>query len=198
MPTPGDVVAEWRRDDVRRIRVTVLLGFVLAFVALAIVAALRGSVHGALLCTVVAVAELGVAACFSVWTNRSHVVLTQDEVVDRVGKREVRVPLTGIRAVLVGGTYRRGWATWLVLDEGRSVRLGAPAFVFLDRRKVYRPAGATYWRELSESPCGRQAALIHAAARLPDGSAEILRTHPLRSEVARWWSPSGESSLTIR
>ena len=189
-------VAEWRRDDVRRLRMAILVGFAVAFGVLAIVAAVRGSRYYALEFGLIALAELGVAGCFSVWTNRSRVSMTANEVVDRRGKAEVRVPLAEIRAVVVGGTYRKGWATWLVLDGGRSVRLGAPGFVFYNRMKVYGATGTSYWRDVAESPSGRQAVLIHAAAGLDGPTGPVLRDHPLRGDLSRWWSPSGETSST--
>ncbi len=191
-----DTVAEWRRDDIRRLCVGVGVAFAVAVGVLAVVAAVSGSRYYAFEFGVIAVAELGVAGCFSVWTNRSRVALTSTEVVTRRGSAESRVALAEIRAVVVGGTYRKGWATWLVLDGGRSVRLGAPGFVFYNRMKVYGATGTTYWRDVAESPSGRQAVLIHAAAGLDGPTAPVLRDHPLRGDLSRWWSPSGETSST--
>ena len=85
--------------------------------------------------------------------------------------------------MVVGGTYRKGWATWLVLDGGRSVRLGAPGFVFYNRMKVYGATGTSYWRDVAESPSGRQAVLIHAAAGLDGPTGPALRDHPLRGDL---------------
>lgn len=191
-----DPVAEWRRDDVRRLRTAILVGFAVAFGVLAIVAAVRGSRYYALEFGLIALAELGVAGCFSVWTNRSSVTLTSTEVVTRRGSAETRVALAEIRAVVVGGTYRKGWATWLLLDGGRSVRLAAPGFVFYNRMKVYGATGTSYWRDVAESPSGRQAVLIRAAAGLDGPTGPALRDHPLLDDLSRWWSPSGETSST--
>ncbi len=189
-----DLVAEWRPDDLRRLKVRFLFGFVLAFVALAIIEGARGDSYWAFAFAVIALAEMGLAGCFSMWTNRSHVELTSTEVVSRRGRREDRVRLEDIRGVVVGGTYRKGWATWLILDGGRSVRLVAPAFVFYNRLKVYGATGTTYWRQIAESPTGRQAVLVHAAAGIGDTIAPTIRSHPLRGDLARWWSPTGENS----
>ncbi len=191
-----DAVAEWRRDDIRRLCVGVGVAFAVAFAVLAVVAAVSGSGYYAFEFGVIALAELGVAGCLAVWTNRSRVELTSTAVVTRRGSTEAWVPLDEIRAVVVGGTYRKGWATWLVLDGGRSVRLDAPAFVFYSRMKVFGAAGTSYWRDVAESPSGRQAVLIHAAVGLDGPIAPVLRDHPLRGDLSRWWSPSGETSST--
>jgi hypothetical protein len=184
----------WRRDQVRRLRMTIVLGFAVAFGVLAIVAGVGGSRYRAFEFGLITLAELGLAGGFSLWTNRFRVELTSTEVVSREGSAETRVALAEIRAVVVGGTYRKGWATWLVLDGGGSVRLVAPGFVFYNRMKVYGATGTTYWRDVAESPSGRQAVLIHAAAGLDGRSARVLRDHPLRGDLIRWWSPSGENS----
>ena len=191
-----ETVAQWRPDDLRRFKVAVVLGFAVAFVILAIVAAAGGHGYRTFLFVVIAMAELGVAGVSSVWSNRSRVELTSTEVIATQGRREERVPLAEVRGVIVGGTYRRGWATWLVLDHGQSVRLAAPGLVFFNRLKVYGATGTTYWRQVAESPSGRQAVLIHAAAGLDGTVASTLRTHPLRGDLTRWWSPTGESSST--
>jgi hypothetical protein len=62
-PPPPDslVVATWRRDDVRRIRVTVLLGFALGFAVLALLAGLRGNASWAFAFGDIALLELGLA-----------------------------------------------------------------------------------------------------------------------------------------
>jgi hypothetical protein len=74
------------------------------------------------------------------------------------------------------------------------VRLVAPAFVFYNRMKVRGSTSATYWQEVAESSTGRQALLIHAAAGIEGDVGPLLREHPLRGDLARWWSPSGENS----
>jgi hypothetical protein len=121
-------------------------------------------------------------------------VLTTTEVVNRVGRHETRVPLGEIRGVIVGGTYRRGWATWLLLDGRESVRLAAPAFAFHDRTKVFGEKPPLFWRRVAESPSGRQAVRIQAAVGMECDVKELMREHPLRGELTRWWSTSGVSS----
>jgi len=178
----------------RRLKVSVVLAFASAFGILAVVEGVRGHGHAAFVSGVILLAELGLAGLVSVRTNRHHVELTSTEVVSRRGRREDRASLDDVRGVVVGGTYRRGWATWLLLDDRRSIRLEAPGLVFYNRLKVYGATGTSYWRHVADSPCGRQAALIHAAAGLGDTVAPVMHSHPVRGDLTRWWSPTGENS----
>jgi hypothetical protein len=187
-------VTEWRRHEIRRIKAAVPGAIGIACFVVGLILAAAGSPRRALVFGLIGLVELGLAAGFSMWTNRAQVVLTSSEVMSRVGRRDERVPLSEVRAVIVGGSYRRGWSTWLLLDEGRSVRLSAPTYVFANRMKVYGATGASYWRAVAESPSGRQAVLIHAASGLEGSVAPLMRDHPVRSQVTRWWSPTGEGS----
>ena len=115
-PTPG---RRWRRDDVRRLRMAILVG---SRRRLRCPCDRRSGSRKPVLRARVRPDRAG-RARRSPDASRSGRTgpgcgMTANEVVDRRGKTEVRVPLAEIRAVVVGGTYRKGWATWLVLDGG--------------------------------------------------------------------------------
>jgi hypothetical protein len=192
--TSADTVTEWWRNDSFILNVGILACVGALFVLLAVYFGATGRSERVPALVSAGVAEFALAAGFAWWFRRFRVVLTPDEVVSVVGRTSTRVPLADIRGVVVGGRYRRRWSTWLLLDGGQSMRLVAPAFVFLKATKTYGAAGTTYWREVAESPSGRQAVLIHAAAGLDGPVTPLVRDHPVRSLLVRWWSPTGESS----
>jgi hypothetical protein len=109
--------------------------------------------------------------------------------------------LTEVAGVVVARLL--SWSTWLLMTDGREVRLGAPGLVFAWRAQSAATPDQEYWSRVASSPSGRQAQSVFEAALAVQGPGGPIAASPSLRDVlgasenlgtvTRCWSPSGET-----